>query len=218
MRHYHHLSINERESLLLLHDKGQSMRAIARALGRDVSTISRELKRNATSKYSAVKAHEAYKKRRRNSKRPCLLDHPLRFETVKKLFLEQQWSPEQIAARLSLEQPELALSYNTIYRAIYARKFDEPGLSRGNRGAVRKLRHRGKRRRQWTCRGGLCSSVRFDCDAKLQTCRDDRPDRPHCFAAQSNSTDDRGGHPYTIAISGREQTRRAMRRSPLQSV
>lgn len=36
------------------------------------------------------------------------------------------------------------ISYNTIYRAIYRGDFDEPNLSHGHRGAIRKLRHRGK--------------------------------------------------------------------------
>ena len=51
----------------------------------------------------------------------------------------------QIAGRLILENT-CHISYNTIYRAIYAGMFDEPGLSHGNRGAVRKLRHKGKSR------------------------------------------------------------------------
>lgn len=38
------------------------------------------------------------------------------------------------------------ISYNTIYRGIYSGLFDEPGRSHGNRGAIRKLRHRGKSR------------------------------------------------------------------------
>lgn len=47
--------------------------------------------------------------------------------------------------RLMLEDT-CHISYNTIYRAIYSGMFDEPGLSHGNRGAVRKLRHKGKSR------------------------------------------------------------------------
>ena len=38
------------------------------------------------------------------------------------------------------------ISYNTIYRAIYAGQFDDPNKSHGNRGVIRKLRHRGKSR------------------------------------------------------------------------
>ena len=65
---------------------------------------------------------------------------------VKRLFLNEQWSPEEISARMRLEINQQALSYNTIYRAIYHEDFDEPNLSHGNKGAIRKLRHRGKTR------------------------------------------------------------------------
>ena len=43
----------------------------------------------------------------------------------------------------------MKISYKTIYRAIYAAMFDTPEQKRseGNRGARRKLRHRGKPRR-----------------------------------------------------------------------
>ena len=47
---------------------------------------------------------------------------------------------------MNLENSKNKISYNTIYRAIYRGDFDEPGLSTGNRGAIRKLRHRGKTR------------------------------------------------------------------------
>lgn len=38
------------------------------------------------------------------------------------------------------------ISYNTVYRGIYGGLFNEPGISRGNRGVIRKLRHKGKSR------------------------------------------------------------------------
>lgn len=50
--------------------------------------------------------------------------------------------------RLKLERASMQISYVTIYRAIYSGVFNEPGLSHGNRGTVRKLRHRGKGRHQ----------------------------------------------------------------------
>ena len=37
------------------------------------------------------------------------------------------------------------ISYNTIYRGIYEGLFDEHRLSPGNRGSVRKIRHKGKK-------------------------------------------------------------------------
>ena len=52
----------------------------------------------------------------------------------------------KIAARLNYEESVYSISFTTIYRAIYSGLFDEPNLSRGNRGCIRKLRHRGKTR------------------------------------------------------------------------
>jgi IS30 family transposase len=65
------------------------------------------------------------------------------------LFLEMQWSPEQISNRFLHEKSPYQISCTTIYRAIYAGIFDTPEQRRseGNRGAIRKLRHRGKTRR-----------------------------------------------------------------------
>lgn len=57
---------------------------------------------------------------------------------VKKLFLQEQWSPEQIANRIQFEKA----AFTTIYRG----DFNEPNFSHGHRGAVRKLRQKGKTR------------------------------------------------------------------------
>ena len=55
---------------------------------------------------------------------------------------------EQIAGRLKLEKSNLSISYSTIYRGIYNGLFDTKAekKSKGNKGAIRKLRHRGKSR------------------------------------------------------------------------
>ena len=47
---------------------------------------------------------------------------------------------------MKFENSSFTISYNTIYREIYNGRFDEKELSHGNRGVVRKLRHRGKSR------------------------------------------------------------------------
>lgn len=150
MSHYHHLSIAERETLLVLHTKGANLRAISKEMGRAVSTVSRELKRNSPSKeeYSAVSAEKKYRERRKKCRRHKLLSNVELQGLIKRLFLEQQWSPEQIANRLAHENSAVCISYSTIYRAIYAGMLDSRQLSHGNRGAIRKLRHRGKTRRR----------------------------------------------------------------------
>lgn len=152
MSHYHHLSIIEREKILVLLAEGQSIRAIARELGRNVSTVCREVTRNSHSEqgYSAAVAEKQYHDRRKTCKRHKLLSSKELHGLVKRLFLEEQWSPEQIANRLVYENSVFSISYPTIYRAIYAGMFDtaEQRRSDGNRGAIRKLRHRGKTRRR----------------------------------------------------------------------
>ena len=147
MDHYHHLSISERESILFMCGEGKGIREIAAALGRAASTISRELKRNKTkTEYSPSQAEKSYRVRRKRCCPRKLLADPAAKALVMRLFLEEQWSPEQISNRLKEEKNAVQVSFATIYRAIYARMFDEKKLSHSERGVVRKLRHRGKTR------------------------------------------------------------------------
>ena len=145
---YNHLSIQEREKLLIHLVQGLSLCKIAKLLGRNKSTISRELVRNGA-EYSPSKAQAHYRRCRKKCRPHKILENVDLFALVKKLFLGRQWSPEQIANRLKLENYPIQISYKTIYRAIYAGMFDTPEQKRseGNRGARRKLRHRGKPRR-----------------------------------------------------------------------
>src|SRR3954454_11889639 len=68
-----HLGLEERERLAALKGEGLSLRAIARALGRAASTVSRELRRNALPKggYLPVHAEGCYRERRQ---RPAVLE------------------------------------------------------------------------------------------------------------------------------------------------
>ena len=78
-------------------------------------------------------------------KRMLEIDHNLS-NTVKHLFLDYQWSPEEKESRLRLEYGKTVISYQTIYRAIYRGYFDDNSLSQDARGVIRKLRHRGNTR------------------------------------------------------------------------
>ncbi|WP_409968268.1 IS30 family transposase [Bengtsoniella intestinalis] len=153
MNHYQHLNIEERENLLLFLYEKKSLRFIAQAMGRNVSTISREVKRNRnqnTKEYSAVKAEQKYHVRRKKCRRHAKLDNPIVYKKIKELFIEKQWSPEEIQNRLFFENSPIQISYTTIYRAIYAGKYDtlQEKRSKGNKGAKRHLRHKGKPRGQ----------------------------------------------------------------------
>lgn len=149
MSHYKHITPEEREKILILRSKDYTITDIATSIGRNKATISRELMRNSVDgNYSAVYAQSAYEKRRNSCRPKKKLSDPLIFNTVREKFLDHQWSPEQIAERIKHECASFSISCATIYRGIYAGLFDtaEERRSDGNRGARRKLRHRGKTR------------------------------------------------------------------------
>ena len=150
MSQYHHLSINEREMILILYTEGKGIRTIAREIRRSAATVSREIKRNSLGErnYSAIEAQKRYNERRTKCRRHRLLSNEKLQETVKRLFLDLQWSPEQISNRLGYENSLFRISCTTIYRGIYMGLLDAqaPRCFKGKQGAVRKLRHRGKKR------------------------------------------------------------------------
>ena len=140
-----HLTLREREDIMLMRRNGRGVSEIARAIGRSKSTVSRELKRNSCERfYRASTAQRRYEGRRLACRRRRALDDERVFNLVRDKFLEEQWSPEQIEGRLALELGRSPDSDTTIYRGIHAGRFD--GCI-GGRKAKRRLRHRGKRRR-----------------------------------------------------------------------
>ncbi|MGH6794978.1 MAG: IS30 family transposase [Methylocella sp.] len=116
-----HLTSAERDLIAQLVTCQHSLQEIATALGRDRSTIFRELKRNTTyGEYLACQAQRQAEQRQ--SERPLVrkCDRPAVDGTVRKL-LSHYCSPDQIAARMKLERadrPEDCVSASTVYRWI----------------------------------------------------------------------------------------------------
>src|SRR4051812_10790121 len=114
-----HLELVERERLAALKAEGLSLRAIARALGRAASTVSRELRRNALPKggYLPVHAEGCYRERRQ---RPAVLERDERLGRFRERLLEG-WTPERIAGRLRRgeERGLRPVSLETIYAFIH---------------------------------------------------------------------------------------------------
>ena len=97
---YHQITAQERYTLGVLRRLGHSAASIGRMLGRHRSTISREVRRNATrfdGGYRPPLAHW-YATGRRSSSRRNQRFTPADFAQVRR-GLEQQWSPEQVAGR-----------------------------------------------------------------------------------------------------------------------
>lgn len=82
MRHHTHLTLEEREEIMCRHRQHETITAIADALKRHKSTISRELSRNMCAKgsagefYRASTAQRRYERRRLACRRPAILDDP----------------------------------------------------------------------------------------------------------------------------------------------
>ncbi len=119
---YSHLRPTERGHIQALHQEDKSLGYIAECLGRHKSSISRELRRNATAKgYDAQRAQDQYHRRREPCRPQKRLDYqPLWSYLIEKIGLG--WTPEQVAGRLPMDYPDnlrMRISHETIYQAIY---------------------------------------------------------------------------------------------------
>ena len=170
---YRQLTEAERYTLSTLKRAGWSLRRIAKFLCRSPSTLSREVRRNATNDqrkpnplYIPSKAQEQVSGRRRRSRR--VKHHaPEVYAEVEALLAEEQWSPEQIASQLP-ERLGVRLSHMTIYRHV--RRDQRLG------GVMfRHLRQGGKRRRKRTYgpekRGKLPNKPMIDTRSEAIECR-----------------------------------------------
>lgn len=121
-----HLSAEERDKITVLHAQGLSLRKIANAIGRNPSTISRELNRKEAiffrGKYIGSQTH-------RNVRNLWVQRHLRKKIDNKKLrkYIEQclklGFSPETIAGRLR-EKYDVKIHHETIYRYIYKDRTD----------------------------------------------------------------------------------------------
>lgn len=145
---YIHLTIVEREKIQKLLWQKKSLRYIAQKIGRSVSSISREMKRNCPSKrkYTPRKAHErAVVKRTKRGREDRLKNEDVRIYVKQKL--KENWSPEQISGCIKRDIKEY-ISHEAIYQYIYSE------IHRNGYGTVRKqaedlrvyLKRRHKRR------------------------------------------------------------------------
>ncbi|MFB9301131.1 IS30 family transposase [Kibdelosporangium philippinense] len=160
------LSEDERIAIADLRRAGNSIRAIARELGRDPATISREVRRNADPHTGAYHPHRAQKRavaRRARSKEGKLRRNPQLREFVQQ-HLDQRWSPEQIsrAAQVNFpDQPDMQVACETIYQALYRPERGgldrEPGKALRTRRAWRRRRRPGRRTTRFVTPGLMIS-------------------------------------------------------------
>jgi len=115
------LPLADREEIILGLRAGESFTVIAARLGKAVSTVSREVAANGgRDQYRAWRAHARAREQARRPKTPKLACPQLAAQVA--TWLDQWWSPVQIARRLRIEypgDPMMRVSHETIYQALY---------------------------------------------------------------------------------------------------
>jgi len=126
------LSISEREEIAILYNKKKySLRDIALALSRNVSTISREIKNNSVKnkktnevEYVAQKATLKKYQRRKYCKITLkkIKSHPDLEKYIRDKIKKEDWSPETVSMMWNRDHPEsnLTISWKTIYQYCYS--------------------------------------------------------------------------------------------------
>ncbi|MDO5036430.1 MAG: IS30 family transposase [Porphyromonas sp.] len=122
---YKHLTREQRYTISQCLKKGVKQKEIAELIGVSPSTISREVKRNATKRgrynheYAQMLAKENIACSAKNKSTPGWIK-----KVALKMLMEEQWSPKQIVGWLKKEK-SIHLSHETIYKWI--RKDKEEG-------------------------------------------------------------------------------------------
>jgi len=120
---YTHLTPTERGQIQALREEGRSLGTIAQRLGRDKSTLWRELRRNArASGYDAQRAQQHYHQRREECRPAKRLAHLALWRYLIDKMTDG-WTPEEVMGRLPIEFPDdsrMRISHEAIYQAIYA--------------------------------------------------------------------------------------------------
>jgi IS30 family transposase len=160
------LAEDERLVIADLLRSGNSLRAIARELGRSPATISREVRRNSdprTGKYHPFQAQRRAAVRRARSKEGKIRRDPELKEFIQQR-LDRRWSPEQICQALRTafpDEPERHLAHETVYQAVYLPHRGglerTPGALRSGRPARRRRRRPDERATRFIDPGTLIS-------------------------------------------------------------
>jgi transposase, IS30 family len=151
MQRYHQLQFQERYKIFQGQKQGKSRRQIAEELGRDPSTVSRELRRNSDHKgfyYYPEDAHGASKKRKAKHGSKIARNDSLNMYVIRRL--REGWAPGAIAGRWTKENPNNPVTAEAIYNFVYRHENKKLELHRllprkkVKRGIVRKSKAVGK--------------------------------------------------------------------------
>lgn len=170
---FKHLNVEDREKIQELLWQKASIREIAMVLGRNPSSVAREIKRNKPPLrvlYTPRLADQrALEKRKSRGRKLRLKNGFIRRYVV--AGLKAGLFPEQIAGRLKLEHGDLSISHEAIYQFVYAQ------VNKEGRGLIKihrhDLRRYLKRRHKYRVKQGMRKGIRVF--RPKGPCIDERP-------------------------------------------
>lgn len=146
--HYHHITKEERVKMEAWLVDTISYGEIARRLGKDRSSIGREIQRNKRLCYPFVLPYKAVlaEKRRRHVRKEAneklrKIEHDNKLRKKIEMRIKRYWSPEQIVGRLKKENHNRSvISHETIYQYLYRNRSDFKKYLRCQKGKYRRKR------------------------------------------------------------------------------
>lgn len=121
-KNYKHFTQDARDEISILLKKGYSHRDIAKAIGKNHSSVSREIKENSTNGiYDPRKAQVKARVKRLYSKYQGMkIKNTAGLEEYISEKMKKYWTPEQIAGRLKQNCGETVISTKSIYEYLYS--------------------------------------------------------------------------------------------------
>lgn len=128
---YNHFTKDDRNELAILLKKGYFQKEIAETLGKDPSSISREIRLNSVNgEYDPKKAHRKATEKRSKSKYQCMkiVKYPELVNYIGTNLRDKHWTPEEIAGRwnsknhLDKNGNKLIISAPSIYKYLYSNR------------------------------------------------------------------------------------------------
>lgn len=140
MAKYRRVTNEDRIIIYTHYSQGATQKFIAKELGFNKSTISKELSRNRGERgYRHKQANEKALERQTHLTSPRTFSDEIKDEVSQ--LLKMKWSPEQISARMKLEG-KATVSHESIYKFIY-----EDKLNGGNLYSYLRQGHKKRKRR-----------------------------------------------------------------------
>lgn len=140
------LGKEERIKIEVLLQQQLSLSAIARALCRSVSTISRELKRNGPVKYRASRAHSFTLTRHRQKHKHTVFDQAM-IDFIELNLCKNKWSPELISVAGRKWRTDF-ISPEWVYQWIWKMKFSMARSDKKYQLLYKSLKHGSRRRKR----------------------------------------------------------------------